>query len=495
MPRFFFNEEYTMKTFRTGIIILLITFLTACASTKIVAPDWVTNSPGEENGKMVFVASGSSSTGNLVEAERNALTDLNSQIQNYIGVKITATTTAVAKGTLEGLSKEIEQIVQAKNSSRVSGFTLGERFVAHSDSATFVYLKGLYNKAEIEKEKSRIQAIFREQDTAIAGPEAEGDSLLGSGAAYKAFEKYIQAASASSSADVENADIKFERNMNKARDILSKITLIPLNGDQRTAVGVDFENPFSVKVVWGSEASSPAVPEVTLRFNYKIKRGNNLTSASAQVKTGADGIANFTYPTPNFAGAENVVVLMDVNPYIESLSKVPRKFLPQVNALEELAAKNRASLGFMIESAAKTIPMAIFLVDADDTGTLLRRSETQAGIQQVLNGFKILALSGARAESIQGDDAEVLKLLKPLAGASKRVIFGRVDVTELVQESGGFTARASGTVKCLDIASGQVIFTSTKNKRARGTSRDSAMTAAFRQLGEDFGKALADQLP
>lgn len=476
-------------------VVLSLTVYSCASVPKTEAPAWVQSGTRDEGANMVFVASGSSNAGNPADAEKKAVVDLTNQIQNYIGVSVTSSTTAKAVATLDSYKADIEQTVTSTSTRRVSGFVLGERFTVTRGDMVYVYLKGMYDKAAIEKERARIAAVFKEQDEAISGPEAEAKALLNQGMAYKAFEKFVQAAAASSSSDVENADIKFERNMNQARDILSKITLLPVNGSQKTAVGQDFPSPFAIKVVWGPDASSPVVPDVTLRFNYKVKRGNNLGTASAQIKSGPDGVASFIYPTPNFAGSDNVVVLLDVNPYIETLAKVPRKYLSQVNALEELAAKNRAVMAFTVESNAKNVPMGIFLADTDENGTLLRRSDTQAGIQQALNGFRITPVSGAQAAQVQGDEASVLAAFKPLLGASKRVIFGQVNITEMTPESGGFTARASGTVKCLDVATGEVLFTSTKNKRARGATREAAIAAATRQLGEDFGKALADQLP
>lgn len=480
-------------------------FMVACAGGPEVgtgvstggAPTWVTNPSRTEGQDYVYVGSGTA--GDASRAEQDAALQLIQQITQEIGVKITANTDAQARATLDTYEANILQSVQTESQARVSGFRIAERFnLRNSDGTTTVYIKALYNKKELDAEKARIQALFREIDDAVAVPEREGDSFESSGLYFAAIEKYIQAASAASAGEVDNADIKFERNVNKARELMGRITIVPLNSGLESTIGTAFAEPFMVKAVMGSKESDPGIQGVNLRVTYKTKRGNRISTATALIKTDAEGLASFTHPTPDFAAKDVVRINLDLNVFLDTLGRIPRKLQDQVMSLEEIAARNQASLEFSVVSNAKNIATAILVNDADQVAKVRPRSETLSGIMEVMNknSFKMTPLAGNGAFLITSDDTTALTEMKRLSPAGTlRVIYGSFNLTEVGPEGGRFVARVSGTVKAVDVTTGVVLVTLTKSKRAMGSSQEQAIVTAFRQLGGDLGTDLVNQLP
>lgn len=471
------------------VTIALVGALIGCAGSPPAqqqVPDWVTRPPREEGGAYVFVVSGRNEAGNETEAESLATNDLLQAILREFGVRITAESTAREFGTVDSLRRELDTTVRTRSEARIRGFRIAERFISRRADAVTVYLKALYDKAEFEAEKARVQAVFRERQEAVSGPEREGDDLRSRGLYLQAVEKYVQAAKASldqvSGGDLDNAEIKFNRNMNKAREILNALTIQTNVQRLEGVVGQDFGQPVIATVVFG-EGRTP-VPQVPLRFTYRIRRNNRMTTLGTEVVTDGQGRASFTHPTPNFSGRESLVVSVDANRFIDIIGRVPSRFQPQVDALDEAAAKTRATLEVVVTSNARNIATAV----------ALDNPEVQAGLLSQLTGWRTAPIA-ARTEQLQGDTATVVAGLRAQLSGRSRLVYGTFTTNPPVSVGGQSEVRAQGVVQAVDVATGEVLYSATRNRTARGATPQQAASAALRQLGELFGKELADNLP
>ena len=212
-----------------AVTVAVVMSIVSCVSTPPqspaakVAPDWTLTTPAPDGTYTYFVSSSSDSAGDAALATEDAANALISQIVRYMGVEITVETSGVAKGTLDSYSAEVTNAVKQTGSGRVSGFTIKDRHEVRDGSLVTVYILAQYVTADLNKEKARIAAIFQEKIDAVAKPEKAGDEAASDGRLFDAVKSYVEAAVAASGSDVENADIKMERTMNKARAILGKM--------------------------------------------------------------------------------------------------------------------------------------------------------------------------------------------------------------------------------------------------------------------------------
>ena len=78
---------------------------------------------------------------------------------------------------------------------------------------------------------------------------------------------------------------------------------------------------------------------------------------------------------------------------------------------------------------------------------------------------------------------------------ARRVIFGVAAVTSISFENGVFLVSAEADLEVADIETGNIVYTKSGTRTARGRSQEVGVTAVFRGLGEQLGEVLARELP
>lgn len=482
----------------TAAVLLLACTSTAQTSKKAASPPaWVLNPPEEDAKYMYFVGSGQSKGGSLAEGEEIARGALIDEIMRYLGVRITSQTTATARSSLESYQADVVQTLTSTSAGRVAGLEIAERWPLRGEGTVTMYLLARYDKAELAKEKRRLEEIFREKIEAIAGPEEEGRALEARGAHYQAALRYLEAASAAFKSDIENADIKFERNLNQAREALRRIGLVKLNDNLKVYVGQEFPEGFRLKVVAGSSAADPGIAGAALRVSFKeVKTSGRSVTQSQRVKSGESGELSFLPPPPEFVGSGTLTMALDLEEALETLSAAPRRLAGQVEALEELARTKSVRFAYESLSLAGAIPTGIAVFDLDATGSAISMSQTSAGLLGELGkaGFKVVSLPVAAGTVAGRTDSQVIASLGGFQGEVERVLFGTAQITDTVQENGTIIIQVSGTVKVVELSSGKVLLTVSRSKRAQGANAYAALGTAFKKLGEDLGQAVAGGL-
>jgi hypothetical protein len=375
---------------------------------------------------------------------------------------------------------------------------IAERWVNQREGRTSVYLLARYNKTELSKEKRRLEELFREKIEAVSGPEREGSELEGRGELYQATLRYLEAAAAAFKSDIENADIKFERNMNQAREAVRRIGLVKLNDNLKVHAGQEFPSAFRLKVVAGAAAADPGIAGAALRVSYKeMKASGKSSTRSQQAKSGADGSLSFMPPPADFVGAETLTMALDLDEALEALQGVPDRLYPQVEAMEELVRSKSVRFAYESLSLAGTIPTGVALFDLDATGNPITMSETASGLLSELGkaGFKAVSLPVGATEIAGRPDNQVISALSAgYRGQVERAIFGTARIADTVTEGQTIIIQVSGTVKVVELASGKVLLAVNKIKRAQGSNPSAALATAFKKLGEDLGQAIVNQL-
>ncbi|MCX7030599.1 MAG: hypothetical protein NTU62_10840, partial [Spirochaetes bacterium] len=443
------------------VTLILLAVLTGCAGVPGLAapPDWVGNPPGPDAANTFFTGVGTSRGGDRAEAEEIARADLLDGIMRYLGVKVTTETTAVAKASVDDYRTEVRQQLTQEGAGRIAGLTVKDRYVEKGKAGVTVYLLARYVTADLEREKRRLEEVFREQQEAVAGPEREGAELEQAGRLYEAALKYLEAATAASKSDIDNAAIKFERAINEARTALERISLLKLNDNLRTPAGAAFAEPFRVKAAGGAKPADPGVPEVALAVSWADWRTGKRQVASARVKTAADGVAAFVHPAPEFVGAETVTMGIDIAPYLEGFGKLTKDQQGMVDGLEDVAARKRVTFSLESYSLAREIETAIAVTALDAAGSPLGGQDFPGGVLKALNAakFRVKALVLDPAVVSGSADAEVIAAASKKAGATtRRIVYGTARVEGTEADSGMFVAKVSGSVKVADVKTAEV---------------------------------------
>ncbi len=499
-----------MKRVSSGITILfigaLLLFSGGCASgpgtgqagTAQKAPEWVLSTPESDDQYMYFTGSGTSQNGNLAEAEQAARGAVLDEIMRYLGVRITSETSATARASLDSFQSDVVQQLTSKSSGRVTGLEITEKWQTEQGKRLTLYLLARYNKTDLLAEKRRLEEVFQEKIEAVSGPERQAQELASRGQLYQAAVRYLEAAAAAFKSELENAEIKFERNINQAGETVRRINLVKLNDNLRTYMGQEFTEPFSVKVVDGSTVNDPGIAGAALRVVYKEMRPSGRASVrSALIKTDETGVASFRHPAPAFVGQEQLTMSLELGDALEPLLDVPDNLYSQVEGFEQLVLNKKVSFSFTSLSRAARISTGVAVFDLDASGNPITLTETLAGLLEKLGqaDFQVTNLPVAVANITGRPAAQVAQFLNRNFGDQvERAIFGTARISDHSQDGNYVIIQVTGTVTVVDLASGKTLLTVNKSKRAQGTNASAALSAAFRKLGEDMGEAIINQL-
>ena len=498
------SRKFPLNFIFTVVAALLL--LSGCASpAKSTArdakspPDWVLRTPSGTAQNEFFVGSSSHPGGDAAAAEEQAVYSLISEITRYIGVTVTSETTSQAKATLDSFQAQVIQQVKQSGSARMAGLRVADKFIDRQGGRVTVYILAQYDRAELQKERDRIAAVFQEQVDAVALPEQRGRELDAAGDLFGSIRSFIEAAAAASGSNVDNAAIKFERNINNAKGVINKIGLIPLSGMIAGTIGEPFPDTFRLKVVNGQRESDPPVQGAEIQVSYKeVRTGGRVGVRAVNLQSGADGIVEFGHPVPTFVGSEKLVMMLDLSAFMRPLDRVPRNFTAQVSGLQDLVNSKRADFGYTVVSRARNISTGIVVLDMDKASNPMGSSGTASGILESLSrdGFQVRTLSYDAARLRGMSDNDILKnVSSSFGGEIERVIFGTIAIDEFEESRGSFQVRVAGTVKAADLKTGQILYSKRMFKRSISGSPDGAISAAFRNLGTDFGQDLSRNLP
>ncbi len=496
---------YRKILFSIGIILSLVGFagfFFSCGSAPAASggprPAWVTSTPEDTEESVYFVGVGSSETGDVAAAENSATITLLAEITRFLGVRITAETTLEARDTLETFEEELTQKIRQESAAQIGDFRVREKWIDRQGDQVTVYILGVYDRDALLEEQERIRQVFAEQQEAVSGPELEGDNLASEGNHYMAALKYIEAASAAATSRVDNADIKLERNINKAKQAIDKINLIPLNNNLTTNVGELFTESFDGKLVSGSSKDAPGVTGANIRVVYKeMQRNGRMGIESTVIQTDGSGMVSFKRPAPKFVGKEQITMLLDFGSYMEALEDAPDQFQQYVEGLEELINGKRVDFQYTVVSRAKEISTGIVMVDVDRAGNQRNYSDSQAGLLETLTeaGFRVRPLTVDFRLQDTSDDQIIARIRAAYGGQIQRVIFGVASISEFQESDGNFIVKVSGSVKAADLGTGDILYTTNSFKRSMGNNTQSALSAAFKGLGRELGQAMTSGLP
>jgi hypothetical protein len=463
-------------------------FLASCASMPAQgkAPDWIFATPKPDATNTYFVGSASDPTGDVAAATNGAASNLMAMITQYIGVRINVASTAEEKATLDSYSRNITSSVTSSSQNQVSGFSVKERFVQTDKKSkrVIVYVLASYATADLQQEKERIAAINKRAVDAVEVPERDGNAFLAQNRGYEAVRKFAEAAVAASVSTIDGAGDYFTRDINAARTALSKLRFdTSLSTGYQGYVGQSFAKPFSAKLVSGEGDAAPGVPGAVVLLSYQRKSGTRLISKTESVMSDASGTIAFTPPAPDFVGKAKFNLRLDFQSTLDLLDKIPDSYASYRDSLaDELKAKI-IDVPYEVVSNARNSSMAIAILDQDESGAAVG-TLAQAGLIEALVKQKFVAKGVALPKDAVAsmDDAAVIAAAQA-AGKFDRVAYGTAAVTGVSKDGDNYLAQGKATVKVLELASGNVLYSTVREATGIGSDDKSARAALYRELG------------
>ncbi|MDX9897307.1 MAG: hypothetical protein RBT62_00175 [Spirochaetia bacterium] len=491
-----------IKAMRITMVALASIFFAACTTGPQTrqAPEWTLTTPSADATNTYFVASSSDSKGDTALATEDAALGLISQITRYMGVDISVATTGVAKGTLDSYSADVTSVVKQTGSSKVSGFSIKDRYVVRDGSMVTVYVLAQYVTTDLNKEKARIAAVFKEKVDAVAKPEAAGDAAAESGRHFDAIKFYIEAAVAASGSDIDNAGIKLERTINKARSVLGKLRFIRVDAPTSASLGRDIPKPFQARLVYGEGEQALGIPGAELYVSYQRRQSSGrVVSKTERAMTDDKGVVSFLPPPPDFVGKATLNFSLNLDSTRELLDKIPAAYSTLVEATADDMARRSVSFDYVIASAARSIPTGVVVIDIGDNGRPASTSVAQGGLFETLAKEKYktgLAPIDAAIVSVL-DDAAVLKAAKKQYGSGlARLIYGVAKIENSVKDGSMWQATARMTVRCVEFSTGIILYSVEKTAISVASDEASAKRAALLQVARDaVAKDLMANLP
>jgi hypothetical protein len=488
---------------KMSAFLLLPLFILSCVSEpkQASAPAWVLNPPPPDGDYTYFVGYSSAGGGDIAKATDDATANLVASIMNYIGTRITVDSTATAKASLESYQADIVQSVRSESAGRLTGFMVKERFQAPGpNSSITMYILAAYQTKELEKEKARIAALFREREDAVAKPEAAGDAAVSAGRWFDAVKSYVEAAVAASGSDIDNADVKMERTINKARAVLAKLRFVRVDGPATAALGKAYPKPFQARLVYGEGDAAPGIPgaEVAMVYQTRNAAGRILTRTERGL-TDARGVVSFSPPPPDFVGKASFSYRLNFDSLRDLMDRIPLKYDAYAQALADDMGRRILSFDYTITSAAKDIATGVVVIDLLDDGKQAGTVIAQGGLFETLakEKFKAGLAPIDPAVLISGDDARILALAKRDYGSALgRIIYGSAKIESAVKDGSMWQASARMSVKCVDLATGIILYATEKTAIAVASDEAGARRAALQQVArENIAKDLMVNLP
>ena len=489
---------------RLSVLACAVLFAVSCVSSPKSAsgaPDWVLNPPAPDGTNTYFVGYSSAGSGDVVKATDDASANLVASIMNYLGTRITVDSTAQAKATLDSYQADIVQTVKSESSGRLTGFSIKERYETKgpNDSIT-VYILAAYQTRELEREKARIAAVFQEQDDAVAKPEAAGDTAASSGRWFDAIRFYIEAAVAASGVNIDNADIKLERNVNKARAVLSRLRFVRVDAPTTAGLGQPVPQPFQARLVYGEGDTAPAIPGVEVFVAYQTRQASGrVINRTSREMSDQRGMISFSPPPPDFVGKQTVTFTINLDSARELLDKMPRKYDAYVDALSDDLSRRSIVFEYTVASQARNVNTGIAILDFGADGTPTATTVAQGGLMETLvrERFKASVASLDAAQIAAQDDNGILQTARVQFGSTlARIIYGTAVVERTVQDGAMWQATARMSIRVLDLASGTVLYSTEKTAIMVASDKNQASRSALLQVARDtVAKDLMANLP
>lgn len=452
-------------------------FVFSCATDlssakKDEVPDWILNVPPSDNRAEYFTASGSGSTAAI--AEENAKNNLIYEIVRTLGVSIKTNATAAVFGSINNLDKTIEQEIKQSAQATIKNLKIKKRYIEKNDTGSTIYLLAEYGKDELQKEKMRLLKLAEEKINSVAIPAAEAVQFDSEKKYFAACYHYVQASSAAYIAQLENAEIKFEENINKAKQSLKKFELTYTGNTFLTTESGEFLPPIRIQCF---EANVPILVIYTVKPE---QAGSTQKVFTETIETDGNGIAEFILPLQEAACSGTITFEVDVTEMRKMLKKTNKVFAEQAGSeLKKTASKKNISVTYGIaynktQKEQKKVSVDVFM-------------EESGGIQKHTAS---LATGQALIENLQKMNCNAKKIHSKNSQA-EFVISGRIIADEIDASQTSVLVKLTAEIEIYCTTTNELIYVRNISKRGAGFTEAEAYSSASHSLAKQIALEFA----
>ena len=471
------------------------------ASAKKI-PEWITKIP-ESNNFYYFVGS-SMDVSTMDEGKKEAINDALKQVVETIGVKVTTKSSQEEKYYAEEYRLNVSTKLLQEGEAKLQGAELKEIYYEkyeRPDGSIFyrVWVLIKYSKEEIIKEQKRLQTILELRYGEIKRYENEAVRYKKEYKYYMAIQYYIDAAI--SALKIDDGDVFFDRDVNSASILLSKISLRKYGEDQIGFVGKPLEKPFKLYVYVGENNKEYPQENVPVKFLYKVPR-SKLAGYKYVVYnkiTDNKGYASLMLDKIYEVSDQNLVeARLDFSSLIKKLSGLPDKYRARLDQLKSLAASKKVNFIFKSDTKAREIKTSIYIIQVDKDNSLLPKPivvpEMFNSLYQKHFNIKILDIPPS---SIFGkEDSYVWNELVRASGRSvKRIMYGYAKIISYEKISGFYVTQAVATVNLYDKDTATVIQSWKIERSGTGSTKEEAQISVFTEIGQSLGEITSRTMP
>ncbi|UTC67210.1 MULTISPECIES: hypothetical protein [unclassified Treponema] len=453
------------------IIFLIISalILFSCTSYKSEyekeMPDWIEKVPASSGSYEYFTASGTNK--NFTLAETDAKNNLINEIIRYLGVSIKAETTTTALGTIENFERILKSEITQSSSANIKNLKIKNRYIEKKNDSVTVYLLAEYDKNELRKERNRLLKIAEEKILSISEPEKKADDFFSKKKYYSAAVYYCKTAAAALNSGIENYDIKFKQNIEKAKDSLKKIK--PYIEKE------SLENPlneFFIPVNIGAFEEN-----VPLLISYKTKIKNNTSIVIEGIETDKDGKAHFILHDENIDSSSRLRIELDISEikhifkskdfpaYQKTVKEFQQIVFKQIINLELKKTQNKEK-----KQKEKKSSVAIFI---EHEGQPI--SDVEEKLTDILQkmDFKTLPVNSQN-------------LSAPF------LIHAKIQFDEVTDAAGGFLVKLKAFIEIKNPGTDEILYKKIITKRGAGFSEKEAHRSASVTVAKTIASAFVE---
>lgn len=328
----------------------------SCRSIPVITPEWITVPPQSDAVYEYFTATGSGCGVNAADtAYRSAMESVLMQLSRYLGSSVSITTKTTGKTAADTTQLEAQTDVLEKSAVYIRHCKVIKTFTHPKDTAEHCITVSLLvqcDKVALAEEQMRLAALEQEKQAAVDLPEKEADTYAAEGQPYKALLRYIEAARSAVQSGIDNADIKYGRNLKKARDMIMCIKLSPLPSAPQYAVcNAPFPAPFTIRLYTDTAGKETALADVPLLISYTgIHPRTGRKSIPVQRAVSAtDGQAVFIHPIQSLPYENGrVVFTLDTGTILSPLRNLSGRYRTPLRLLEEAADACRIQFSYKV---------------------------------------------------------------------------------------------------------------------------------------------------
>ncbi len=288
------------------LLCLLIGYKSQIDASKMIyssqkrKPNWLTKPPSPDSQFLYFVGVKTGAE-TLEEGKESAIKNSIGEIVDYFGIKA-KTRYEEEKNALS--SKIMDQII-AKGEARISGVGIEEMYYEQWEESGYhiydVFILLRYPRAEIEKEKMRLEAEKNRKRNEAEEIFNLAKGLKEKGEIASALENYSQALK--SLKEIEGAETMYRKILNEATQMLGKIKLEVLPYDKKGKTTEGLKNSLAVKITYQNREQEITVKNIPVIFNFTEGKG----LLERKVFSDAEGIAASRVKQINFSKQNNAV--------------------------------------------------------------------------------------------------------------------------------------------------------------------------------------------